>query len=1004
MKMFWRLKIIVVLGCLWSLSSVSWASTELDTSVVCLTLVSKAGIVEKNQFFELFDFGTYVLVPLNSLPTRLGLEIEYLRNQGLVVVSSADKERQVKIKLKEAEYLVADKNVWEKQPPVVLKGSFYVTSSLIEFLAKVKLEWDVGKQELIIYGDWVITSSQTKQGNSNFNQPEDTSNALQGADYGLSLLSYQSSTYYQLNNYGETILKENFQLRADGRIGAWATSLGGIFSRDFVSQESAAELSLIRATYHENQHLIILGDSSFDLQQTMGKRDLRGFLYMYPDYQGENELLITTTVTGAAQPGDKVTLFVNGLQMQEEIIAEEETSYRFIMVPLLAKRTNLVKILIENATGKVEIIKRVTADSRILQKAEQQYLLAYGKYREPDELLWQGEMGGFRTHWGLSDRFTLSTETVRFIPENKNPQYGMVFGSGVKLAESLMFFGDWLAGGAETHVVQGWKANLVQSFSKGYLELAGFYVPPEVGENLQVRWGEGYTLLTEWNLNKNWSLLISGEKSNALPGMNEYQLQQGKARVGYAWGENSNHLLSGTFVKKSLLFQEIEQGRTLLEDTSSLIGEYQLRENGNVFKNQVVYSNSNFRSTNGELLNKIDVLGLYSENLYALTPSLWLGLSLDGSETWMNQKSAKMELMTDTQLKYLWGKNSLIGLGTTKWQSQLGSSELELFEWKISGIGQFELNPRLNSQTKISLINNRFMGQYLTARNNLNYSLNSNQTGLTGWLEYSIFYNFKNQSLWQGGLGVRHQFRNGLELNLNAEHVFEDPWGITQSNLLSLTLSQSIGFVGKTIHSFAYTDAQEISFVTGIVYLDENGNGKYDHGERLLPEIEMKLDGKVAKTDVKGRYAFYGLDPGLYRVGFNFKKLEADYTPLIGEQLFKVKSNQNFTLDFGLTINGVINGRFFLDRNANGHLDQDEKGLELVGVVLDDGKRKVFTDNDGTFTFENVPLGVHQLTVITDTLPQEMSLNNQGKVEIQVTKEDLDHNNLMFAIVYKFAQ
>ncbi len=996
MSRFWCYSVMIISICLF-LTTASLALSEPETSVVCLSLVSKK-LVERDPFFELLDFGSYILVPVNSLPKRLGIEVEYLRNQGLVVLSSTDRQRQIKLNLNQPKYFLGEKILWEQQPPIVFQGSFYVCMAVIEFLAQVKLEWDPNQQELIVYGEWASDLPEVKD-KSDLAEVEELSDVLESNFEGLSLFSYLATTEYQLNNKGEKIYIEDLQLRADGRVGAWSTTLGGKIRRDFLTGVSDAKLDFVRATYHQDHHLIILGDSSFELAETIGKQELRGFLYLYPDCQVQNEQLITTTITGVAEPGDVVTLFVNDLQLKSVVLSAGETSYAFEQIPLLIKRINLVKILIENTNKKEELISRVTADPRILPEAERQYLVVYGQYRELEETLWQGMLGGFRTRWGLTDKFTVTTEAVRFISEDS--QYGMSFGTGLKLDEDLMLFGNWFTGGNEKKLVQGGEVSLRQSFMNGYLELAGFYLPSELGEYLLVKSGTGYTLLSEWNLNKNWSLLINGEQNNALPGMEEYQLQQESARLGYTWGESGKHSLTGTFKKKNLLFQDNELGMTIFEDSESFLGEYQFRKSGNFLKNQLSYLNTDYLSNNGELLTNINILNGYSEMLFSVNPSLWCGLSFDGNQTWVKQELSSMELSSEGQFKYLWGKNSLIASGSGKWQNHSESNQLELFELKFFGIGQFELSPKLNWENKLSLIDNRFLGRYLTARMKFNYSLNQNQTSLTGWLEYNTPYTENASSLWQGGLGIRHQFGNGLNLSLQAEHLSEDPWGVTQTNLFSLTLSQSIGFVNKKAYSFDYTEAENLAFVTGVVYLDENGSGKYEPGEETLPEIEMKMDGRIIKTDQHGKYIFHNLESGLHKVGFNFKKLDADYTPLLKEQLFKVKENQNFNLDFGLTINGVISGRFFIDRNANGVLDVDEKGLSLVGVELDGGKYKVFSDLDGTFMFENIPLGVHQLVIISDTLSEEMSLNEQGKLEIRITKEHLDHDNLIFPIVYR---
>jgi SdrD B-like domain len=70
---------------------------------------------------------------------------------------------------------------------------------------------------------------------------------------------------------------------------------------------------------------------------------------------------------------------------------------------------------------------------------------------------------------------------------------------------------------------------------------------------------------------------------------------------------------------------------------------------------------------------------------------------------------------------------------------------------------------------------------------------------------------------------------------------------------------------------------------------------------------------------------------------------------------------------------GSLRGRVFLDANANGVRDADERGVPDIIVILD-GLQAVRTDAMGLYRFEGVIDGRHQVTVNADALPLPWSI------------------------------
>jgi subtilisin family serine protease/Tol biopolymer transport system component len=161
------------------------------------------------------------------------------------------------------------------------------------------------------------------------------------------------------------------------------------------------------------------------------------------------------------------------------------------------------------------------------------------------------------------------------------------------------------------------------------------------------------------------------------------------------------------------------------------------------------------------------------------------------------------------------------------------------------------------------------------------------------------------------------------------------------------------------------------------VYLDANGNGRFDDGE------------PSAVTDASGEYAFTDLPAETdYRVGVVVPDGWTRVLPCEQENgIWKVHLPAGATItdrDFGFRQasttgqfeNAAVTGCLFVDRNANGRQDTGEPGLAGLTLFLDlndDGARQFnepqqLTDETGRYSFAH--LGNRPYTVCVLETPQ----------------------------------
>ena len=231
------------------------------------------------------------------------------------------------------------------------------------------------------------------------------------------------------------------------------------------------------------------------------------------------------------------------------------------------------------------------------------------------------------------------------------------------------------------------------------------------------------------------------------------------------------------------------------------------------------------------------------------------------------------------------------------------------------------------------------------------------------------------------------------------ERLFDGIWDQNPEQIIRISLSRALSFADGKVKPYRYTEDDLSARVGGVVYLDINANGRFDEGDKALAGIKILADGRLAISNEKGEYMFANLTPGIYRVDFHLPSLPANYTPVTGPQLIRLRAQENFFIDFAVTVNGSISGLVFLDTNANGQFDAGEKTLSWVEVILDEGQQKVFTDTDGTFYIEGVSLGAHTLTLDPDSLPAGLTVSGHDVKTLTLTEAELDVAAVLFPLV-----
>jgi hypothetical protein len=165
-----------------------------------------------------------------------------------------------------------------------------------------------------------------------------------------------------------------------------------------------------------------------------------------------------------------------------------------------------------------------------------------------------------------------------------------------------------------------------------------------------------------------------------------------------------------------------------------------------------------------------------------------------------------------------------------------------------------------------------------------------------------------------------------------------------------------VGAVFRDADGDGVRDKAEAGIAGVKVYLDANGNDRFDSGEGWTT------------SDSAGRYTLAAPVAGTYTVRMVTPKGMVRSTPTAGKYVVTLRAGQSVTgRDFGATPAGSISGRVFNDLDRDGVKDAGEGGAAGFRVYLDannngrfdSGETSVLTGSGGTYTFANLRPGLH---------------------------------------------
>lgn len=284
----------------------------------------------------------------------------------------------------------------------------------------------------------------------------------------------------------------------------------------------------------------------------------------------------------------------------------------------------------------------------------------------------------------------------------------------------------------------------------------------------------------------------------------------------------------------------------------------------------------------------------------------------------------------------------------------------------------------------------------------------SNEGSLSGAIDYQTTQFFTQKISFGAGFGYS---QSGSKLSFNERLLTTIKLPLSQTLqvtyvhnpnntqlLAQLNGSLLLNRKNKDIVNLPIGIPRDFGVIFGKVYQDIDMNGTFDNQiDKPLSDVQVQVDGKYfTTTDINGDYRIDNLQVGEHTIILTLQTVRADLTLLDKAQKYiTIHPKEEISADFRLIRTGRISGLVWLDLNNNGVLDEGEKPLIGVRVVLSNN-RDTQTDNNGCYVIGDVAPGEYILFLDEKTLPANTKATNTKQV---VVKAGLESNNNNLGVI-----
>lgn len=200
-------------------------------------------------------------------------------------------------------------------------------------------------------------------------------------------------------------------------------------------------------------------------------------------------------------------------------------------------------------------------------------------------------------------------------------------------------------------------------------------------------------------------------------------------------------------------------------------------------------------------------------------------------------------------------------------------------------------------------------------------------------------------------------FLVSLEFNMYYEKYFniETPMYL-DSNGYNISLKAEKVIDLSNIKRVVKNTGLDKAWIFGKVFLDSNGNEKYDVGEKLLKNIGIKLNGETVLSNNKGKYFIDGVMPNtILELSLNGKTIDPMLKSNREKIIIVAKASEGIKIDLPVSPVSMVSGNIWMGDKIN-----DRKFMRIISMtnisLERNGKvyKEIDPEYDGLFFFKDV--------------------------------------------------
>jgi hypothetical protein len=232
-------------------------------------------------------------------------------------------------------------------------------------------------------------------------------------------------------------------------------------------------------------------------------------------------------------------------------------------------------------------------------------------------------------------------------------------------------------------------------------------------------------------------------------------------------------------------------------------------------------------------------------------------------------------------------------------------------------------------------------------------------------------------------LQPRGEYRLGAKLRLRLDAYLTDLAGSTRVDRWQM----SLGYTSDEIVPVPWIPVR--GGIRGVAFLDADGDGELDVGEKRMDGLRLRLDGRHRVTDRHGVFEWPALDPATYWIDLDRASIPGGLAvSAILPLEARVEAGEDLPVLIPLLPSGEASGIIFLDDNHDGRQTGPEAGVPDMRVTAWRDGRQVadgITDRQGRFHLRGLPVGVYELRIDPAWLPEGWTATGAGAAEFSVT-------------------